>query len=130
MNNEKVNEKNKFELEGNVANISDILINKNGKVTLKFDLGQNNGENTQFIPIALKGGLVKSYGNQIKKGDWILVKGKINSYLKDVERDGKLFKDKVIEILGFEVTDKVAHKVYTSDGQIKDLDVNKEEKER
>ncbi len=130
MNNEKINEKNKFELEGNVANISDILINKNGKVTLKFDLGQNNGENTQFIPIALKGGLVKSYGNQIKKGDWILVKGKINSYLKDVERDGKLFKDKVIEILGFEVTDKVAHKVYTSDGQIKDLDVNKEEKER
>lgn len=130
MNNEKVNEKNKFELEGNVANISDILINKNGKETLKFDLGQNNGENTQFIPIALKGGLVKSYGNQIKKGDWILVKGKINSYLKDVERDGKLFKDKVIEILGFEVTDKVAHKVYTSDGQIKDLDVNKEEKER
>ena len=130
MNNEKVNEKNKFELEGNVANISDILINKNGKETLKFDLGQNNGENTQFIPIALKGGLVKSYGNQIKKGDWILVKGKINSYLKDVERDGKLFKDKVIEILGFEVTDKVAHKVYTSDGQIKDLDANKEEKER
>lgn len=130
MNNEKVNEKNKFELEGNVANISDILINKNGKETLKFDLGQNNGENTQFIPIALKGGLVKSYGNQIKKGDWILVKGKINSYLKDVERDGKIFKDKVIEILGFEVTDKVAHKVYTSDGQIKDLDVNKEEKER
>ena len=29
--------KNKFELEGNVANINDVYINQNGKKILRFD---------------------------------------------------------------------------------------------
>ena len=127
------NSKNKFELEGNVANINDVYVNPNGKQTLRFDLAQNNNGNTQFVPIVLKGELVNSYGREIQKGDWISVKGRISTYQKDVERDGKTYKDKAIDILGFEITDRKNNKVYTSDGQVQDLTEtieNQEEMER
>ena len=130
MNNEKErevrNSKNTFELEGNVANINDIYENQNGKKSLRFDLAQNNNGNTQFVPIVLRGELVNSYGNEIQKGDWISVKGRIATYSKDIERDGKTYKDKAIDILGFEITDRKNNKVYTSDGQVQDLTSNKE----
>ena len=120
------NSKNKFELEGNVANINDVYVNPNGKQTLRFDLAQNNNGNTQFVPIVLKGELVNSYGREIQKGDWISVKGRISTYQKDVERDGKTYKDKAIDILGFEITDRKNNKVYTSDGQVQEITSNKE----
>lgn len=130
MNNEKErevrNSKNTFELEGNVANINDIYENRNGKKSLRFDLAQNNNGNTQFIPILLRGEIVSSYGEKIKKGDWISVKGRVSTYLKNIERDGKTYKDKAVDMLGFEITDKINNKVYTSDGQIKDLSSDKE----
>lgn len=120
MNNEKEvrNSKNKFELEGNVANIHDVYVNKNGKQILRFDLAQNHNGNTQFIPIVLKGELVDSYGKEIQKGDWISIKGIISTYQKNVEHDGKNFKEKTIDILGFEITDKKNNKVYTSDKNV------------
>lgn len=127
---EQRNSTNKFELEGNVGNIGDVFTNKNGKQTLRFDLGQNNNGNTQFVPIVLKGELVNSYGNEMQKGDWISVKGRISSYTKDVEKDGKTYKDKVVEILGFEITDRKNNKVYSSDGQVQDLENKNEEMER
>lgn len=120
------NSKNTFELEGNVANINDIYENQNGKKSLRFDLAQNNNGNTQFVPIVLRGELVNSYGNEIQKGDWISVKGRISTYQKDVKRDGKTYKDKAIDILGFEITDRKNNKVYTSDGQVQELSSNKE----
>ena len=120
------NSKNTFELEGNVANINDIYENQNGKKSLRFDLAQNNNGEAQFLPIVLKGELVNSYGNEIQKGDWISVKGRINTYSKDIERDGKTYKDKAIDILGFEITDRKNNKVYTSDGQVQELTSNKE----
>ncbi|HIS11951.1 MAG TPA: single-stranded DNA-binding protein [Candidatus Onthocola stercoravium] len=126
MNNENVkevkNSKNRFELDGNVANISNVYTNQNGKKILRFDLAQNNNGNTQYVPIVLRGELVNSYGNEIQKGDWISVKGRISTYQKDVERDGKTYKDKAIDILGFEITDRKNNKVYTSDGDIRDLE--------
>ena len=120
---------NKFELEGNVGNIGDVYVNKNGKQILRFDLGQNNNGNSQFVPIVLRGDLVNSYGKEMQKGNWISVKGRISSYNKDVEKDGKTYKDKVVEILGFEITDRKNNKVYSADGQVHDLEV-KEEMER
>lgn len=120
------NSKNSFELEGNVANISDIYTNQNGKKILRFDLAQNNNGNTQFVPIILRGELVNSYGNEIKKGDWISVKGRISTYQKDEEKNGKTYKDKAIDILGFEITDRKENKVYTSDGQVKEINKNDE----
>lgn len=120
------NSKNSFELEGNVANISDIYTNQNGKKILRFDLAQNNNGNTQFVPIILRGELVNSYGNEIKKGDWISVKGRISTYTKDVEKNGKTYKDKAIDILGFEITDRKENKVYTSDGQVKEITNNQD----
>ena len=120
MNNEKErevrNSKNSFELEGNVANINNIYTNQNGKKMLRFDLAQNNNGNTQYVPIVLRGELVNTYGNEIQKGDWISVKGN---------------KDKAIDILGFEITDRKNNKVYTSDGQVQELkDKSKDEMER
>lgn len=120
------NSRNKFELEGNVANVNSIYTNQNGKQMLRFDLAQNNNGNTQFVPIVIRGELVNSYGKEIQKGDWISVKGRIATYSKDAEKDGKKYKDKAIDILGFEITDKKNNKVYTSDGQIKNLSDNKE----
>ena len=120
------NSKNTFELEGNVANINDVYENQNGKKSLRFDLAQNNNGNTQFVPIVLRGELVNSYGNEIQKGDWISVKGRISTYSKDIERDGKTYKDKAIDILGFEITDRKNNKVYISDGQVQELSSNKE----
>ena len=123
------NSKNTFELEGNVANINDIYENQNGKKSLRFDLAQNNNGEAQFLPIVLKGELVNTYGSEIQKGDWISVKGRINTYSKDIERDGKTYKDKAIDILGFEITDRKNNKVYTSDGQVHDV-VKNDEMER
>ena len=120
------NSKNTFELEGNVANINDVYENQNGKKSLRFDLAQNNNGNTQFVPIVLRGELVNSYGSEIQKGDWISVKGRIATYSKDIERDGKTYKDKAIDILGFEITDRKNNKVYTSDGQVQEITSNKE----
>lgn len=120
------NSKNTFELEGNVANINDVYENQNGKKSLRFDLAQDNNGNTQFVPIVLRGELVNSYGNEIQKGNWISVKGRISTYSKDIERDGKTYKDKAIDILGFEITDRKNNKVYTSDGQVQELSSNKE----
>ena len=121
------NSRNSFELEGNVANISDVYINKNGKQMLRFDLAQNNNGNTQFVPILLRGELINSYGKKIQKGDWISVKGRIATYQKDVERDGKKYKDKAIDILGFEIIDKKYNKIYSADGQVHELSDKKEE---
>lgn len=121
------NSRNKFELEGNVANIGNVYTNQNGKQTLRFDLAQNNNGNTQYVPIVLRGDLVNSYGNEIQKGDWISVKGRISTYQKDVEKDGKTYKDKAIDILGFEITDKRNNKVYTSDGQVREITADKNE---
>lgn len=128
-NNEKTvrNSKNSFELEGNVANINDIYTNQNGKKILRFDLAQNNNGNTQYVPIVLRGDLVNSYGKEIQKGDWISVKGRISTYQKDVVKDGITYKEKAIDILGFEITDRKNNKVYTSDGQIHTKTSNKEE---
>lgn len=120
------NSRNKFELEGNVANINEIYTNQNGKQILRFDLAQNNNGNTQFVPIVLRGELVNSYGKEIQKGDWISVKGRISTYLKDTEKDGMTFKEKAIDILGFEITNRINNKVYTSDGQIQELSNKKE----
>ncbi|MDO5568574.1 MAG: single-stranded DNA-binding protein [bacterium] len=128
--NEVRNSTNKFELEGNVANIRDVYVNQNGKKTLRFDLAQNNNGNAQFVPIALKGELVNTYENDIKKGNWLSVKGRISTYQKDVERDGKTYKDKVIEILGFEITDRTNNKIYSSDGEVHEITVKQEEMER
>ena len=67
----------------------------------------------------------------MQKGNWISVKGRISTYTKDVERDGKTYKDKVIEILGFEITDRTNNKVYTADGQVDELSTtNEDEMER
>ena len=94
-------------------------------------MGQNNNGNTQFVPIVLRGDLVDSYGKEMQKGDWISVKGRISTYTKDVEKDGKTYKDKAIDILGFEITDRKNNKVYTSDGQVQDIkDKTEEEMER
>ena len=120
------NSKNTFELEGTVANINDVYENQNGKKSLRFDLAQNNNGNTQFVPIVLRGELVNTYGSEIQKGDWISVKGRIATYSKDIERDGKTYKDKAIDILGFEITDRKNNKVYTSDGQVQEITSNKE----
>lgn len=128
MNNEKEvrNSTNKFELEGNIATIRDIYTNNNGKKSLRFDLAQNTNGNTQFVPIVLKGELVNTYANDMSKGNWISVKGRINTYQKDKERDGKTFKDKVVEIIGFEITDRTLNKVYSSDGQVNEITKNNE----
>ena len=120
------NSKNKFELDGKVANISNIYTNSNGKKTLRFDLAQKHNGDSQFIPIVLKGNIVETYGKIIQKGDWISVKGRISTYLKELEKNGKVYKDKAIDIIGFEVVDKNNNKKYSADGQVHDL----EEKER
>lgn len=126
MQREVKNSKNNFELDGNVANINDIYVSKNGKKLLRFDLAQNNNGNTEFVPIVLKGELVNSYGKEIQKGDWITVKGRISTYTKERDVNGISFNEKAIDILGFEIIDKKNEKVYTSNGEIHELSKKKE----
>lgn len=132
MNNEKElrNSVNKFELEGNIGSVRDVYENQNGKKTLRFDIAQNNNGNTQFVPIVIKGELVNAYADEIEKGNWITVKGIITTYPKEIEKNGKTYKDKAIEILGFEIIDRTNNKIYLSDGQVKEISNNKEEQER
>lgn len=127
---EKRNSINRFELEGNVGNIGDVYTNSKGRKSLRFDLGQNNNENTQFVPIILKGHLVDTYGAEITKGDWITVKGRISAYTKDVEKNGKTYKEKVTEILGFQIEDKNKNLVYQSDGMVTKKEQKTNEQER
>ena len=128
MNNEKEvrNSVNKFELEGNIGSIRDVYENQNGKKTLRFDIAQNNNGNTQFVPIVIKGELVNAYADEIEKGNWITVKGIITTYPKEIEKNGKTYKDKAIEILGFEIIDRTNNKIYSADGQVQEISNNKE----
>ena len=132
MNNEKEvrNSVNKFELEGNIGSIRDVYENQNGKKTLRFDIAQNNNGNTQFVPIVIKGELVNAYADEIEKGNWITVKGIITTYPKEIEKNGKTYKDKAIEILGFEIIDRTNNKIYSADGQVQEISKNKDEQER
>ncbi len=132
MNNEKEtrNSVNKFELEGNIGSVRDVYENQNGKKTLRFDIAQNNNGNTQFVPIVIKGELVNAYADEIEKGNWVTVKGIITTYPKEIEKNGKTYKDKAIEILGFEIIDRTNNKIYSADGQVKEISSNKEEQER
>lgn len=129
MEKEQRNSTNRFELEGNVGNIGDVYTNKNNKKTLRFDLGQNNNGNSQFVPIVLRGELVNTYGSNIEKGNWITVKGRISSYSKDVEKNGKTYKEKAVEILGFEIIDRTNNKVYSADGTVKEISNSKDEEQ-
>lgn len=126
---EQRNSTNRFELEGNVGNVGDVYTNKNDKKTLRFDLGQNNNGNSQFVPIVLRGELVNTYGTEIEKGNWITVKGRISSYSKDVEKNGKTYKEKAVEILGFEIIDRTNNKVYSADGTVKEISNSKDEEQ-
>ncbi len=126
---EQRNSTNRFELEGNIGNIGDVYTNKNDKKTLRFDLGQNNNGNSQFVPIVLRGELVNTYGSEIEKGNWITVKGRISSYSKDVEKNGKTYKEKAVEILGFEIIDRTNNKVYSADGTVKEISNSKDEEQ-
>ncbi len=126
---EQRNSTNRFELEGNVGNIGDVYTNKNDKKTLRFDLGQNNNGNSQFVPIVLRGELVNTYGSEIEKGNWITVKGRISSYSKDVEKNGKTYKEKAVEILGFEIIDRTNNKIYSADGTVKEISNSKDEEQ-
>lgn len=128
-NNETRNSINRFELEGNVASVGDIYTNKKGKVSLRFELGQNNKDNSQFVPIVIKGELVNSYGKEIQVGDWISVKGRILSYPKKIEKDGREYNNKTVDILGFEIKDITNQKIYKQNGNIEDIK-NKNERER
>jgi len=122
---EKKNFYNNFILEGNVGNIGDIYQNKNGKKSLRFDLGQNSNDDVQFIPIVIKGKLVDTYGNDIKTGDWIRISGRINAYIKEIKKNDKTYMEKITEIIGFEITNKENNKIYSSNGEI----TTKEQKE-
>lgn len=128
MNNEKEirNSVNRFELEGNIGSIRDVYENQNGKKILRFDLAQNNNGITQYVPIILKGELVNSYADDISKGNWITVNGIITTYPKEIEKNGKTYKDKAIEILGFEISDRTNNKIYCSDGKVLEISNNKE----
>lgn len=109
---------NKIVLEGNVGNIGNIYENINGKKSLKFDLGQNNHGHSQFITITVKGKLIDTFANEIAKGDWITVKGRINSYSKSVEN--QKYKERITEILAFEIENHNKHLVYKSDGNVEE----------
>lgn len=111
-------DRNRFELEGYVGIINNIYTNPRGKLSLRFDLGQQDDKNTQFVPIVIKGDLVESYGSEIKKGDHLTIKGRIVSYLKEVTIDNDSHKERVIEILGFEIEDKNKNITYKHDGSI------------
>ena len=128
-NNETRNSINRFELEGNVASVGDIYTNKKGKVSLRFELGQNNKDNSQFVPIIIKGELVNSYGKEIQVGDWISVKGRILSYPKRIEKEVREYNNKTVDILGFEIKDITNQKIYKQNGNIEDIK-NKIERER
>lgn len=129
MNEEKEvrNSVSRFEIEGNVGNISKVYENANGKKSLRFDLGQNNSGDSQFLPVVLRGKLVDAYSEEIAKGNWITIKGRINSYVKEVEQNGENHREKVVELLGFEITDRTNNKVYASDGTVKEIESKEED---
>lgn len=132
MKNEKEtrNSVNKFELEGNVSSFKEVYENQNGKRILRFDIAQNNNGNTQFVPIMIKGDLVDSYAKDIQKGNWVVIKGIVTTYFKEAEKNGNLYKEKVIEMLAFEIKDKTNRKEYFSDGNIQEIFDKKNEQER
>lgn len=121
------NSLSRFEIEGNVGNISSVYENPNGKKNLRFDLGQNNNGYTQFLPVVLRGKLVDAYSEEIAKGNWITIKGRINSYVRELKQNGENLKEKVVELLGFEITDRTNNKIYSSDGSIKEIGSKEEE---
>ncbi len=117
--------RNQVELEGNVANFGTPYSTGNDKKRMRFTIAQNRNDNTQFIPIILPTKLVETYGKNIQKGDWLSVKGSINSYQKKVEKNGKEFNEQEVDIIALEIENKKTKEIYKSDGTI----TKREEKE-
>lgn len=126
MKEEKVkNNLNQFTLDGNVAGIGTPYKVLNEKMRMRFDLGQTRNGKTQFVPIVLPTKLVEIYGDKIEKGNWITVRGSINSYNKKIMKNDKEINSKEIDIIAFEIEDKKLNKIFKSDGTIIDKDNNK-----
>lgn len=119
---------NQVVLEGNVGGFGTPFETQNGKKRMRFDLAQTRGGNTQYVPIVLPTGLVNTYGENIQKGDWLSIKGSINTFNKQTEDNGKTYNSKVVEIIALEIEDKKLNKTYTSDGNV--IDNSKSEMER
>lgn len=113
---------------GNVANIGTPYEIANGKKRMRFDLAQNRNNGTQFFSIIMPTKLVETYGQEIQKGDWLFIKGNINSVPKKIEKDGRTINTKEMEFVAQEIEDRTHNKTYISDGQV--IDNSKEELER
>lgn len=113
---------------GNVANIGTPYETANGKKRMRFDLAQNRNNGTQFFSIIMPTKLVETYGQEIQKGDWLFIKGNINSVPKKIEKDGKTINTKEMEFVAQEIEDRTHNKTYISDGQV--IDNSKNEMER
>ena len=126
MKEEKVkNNLNQFTLDGNVAGIGTPYKVLNEKMRMRFDLGQTRNGKTKFVPIVLPTKLVEIYGDKIEKGNWITVKGSINSYNKKIMKKDKEINSKEIDIIAFEIEDKKLNKIFKSDGTIIDKENDK-----
>lgn len=117
--------RNQFVLEGNVSSFGKPYSSGNDKQRMRFTLAQTRNDNTQFVPIILPTKLVETYGKSIQKGDWLTVKGSINSYSKRIEKNGEEHNEQRVDIIALEVENKKTKQIYKSDGSI----VAKEEKE-
>lgn len=117
--------RNQFVLEGNVSSFGKPYSRGNDKQRMRFTLAQTRNDNTQFVPIILPTKLVETYGKSIQKGDWLTVKGSINSYSKRIEKNGEEHNEQRVDIIALEVENKKTKQIYKSDGSI----VAKEEKE-
>ena len=118
--------KNRVDFEGNVANISAFFTNKNDTTSRRFDLAQNEKDgSSQFLPVILRGGLVDTYGEEIQKGDWLNIKGRLSTYTHERDVNGTKVNEKVFEIVAYEITDKNKNMTYKIDGEV--LDNSKED---
>lgn len=121
------NDKNRIELEGNVGRIGEIYTNKNNKKSLHFDLAQNSEDgkhkSSQFIPIVLRGNLLETYGEEIEKGDWLNIKGRLTSYI-DKNNNKKM------EVTAFEIKNLENEKEYSMTENERETEIEEDEKEQ
>ncbi len=79
---------NEVRLLGRLTKDPDVRYTQNGKAITKFSIAVDDGKDRQpnFIPIVCWNKLAEACGNNLIKGQKVLVSGKIN--VRNYEKDG------------------------------------------
>lgn len=101
---------NKIEIWGNIGNEPEISFSKTGMAIAKLSIADNKGKDkngndkgTQWLNCTFFDGLAESVGDQIKKGAYVHISGRLDIEKSKKENDNRFFYNVLVKEIAFPV---------------------------